>query len=158
MPQETMDHDLDRASDQQESGPVADRDELHRELQAFFDDYALALTSGAGDVIAAMWEVPALVLGDAGEKAVTSTDEVAAFFSGAKEQYNARGITDTRPDLLRSDWLSSALVSADVRWPYFDVAGNEVGEEHSSYILKRDRTTGMLKIRVAVIRDDGTRH
>ncbi|HET8580777.1 MAG TPA: hypothetical protein VFL31_07245 [Nitrospiraceae bacterium] len=66
-------------------------------------------------------------------------------FSGAKEQYNARGITDTRPDVFGLEWVTERIAIVDVRWPYLDERGKEVGEEASTYTLRRD-DAGDLKL------------
>jgi hypothetical protein len=120
-------------------------------VQAFFDRFARALTAGDGKAIAGMWAVPALVVGDKSVQAVGSLREVEEFFRGAKDQYNALGITGTRADIRRLDWLTDRIVMADVRWPYLDANGNEKGEESSTYTLRKD-DTGELKMQVVVMR------
>ena len=124
-------------------------------VQEFLDRLAGALTRGDGRTVASMWAVPALVIGDDDIKAVTSLDEVERFFSGAKEQYNARGITDTHADIQRLEWATDRIAVVDVRWPYLDSRGNEMGEEASTYILKRDGA-GDLKLHVALMRGAST--
>jgi hypothetical protein len=42
------------------------------------------------------------------------------------------------------------LALVEVRWPYLDGQGNEVGEEVSTYVLRRD-DTGALKVQVALM-------
>jgi hypothetical protein len=42
------------------------------------------------------------------------------------------------------------LALVEVRWPYLDGQGNEVGEEVSTYALRRDET-GALKVQVALM-------
>ena len=51
-----------------------------------------------------MWAVPALVLGDPMARPVSTLLEVEQFFGGAKEQYHARGISDTG----RKSWICVA--------------------------------------------------
>lgn len=122
----------------------------------FLDGFARALTAGDTDFLAAIWETPAFVVGDAGVHDVGSAEEVEAFFRGAKAQYNARGITDTRPDILRLEWITGRIAVVKVRWPYLDAKGAEVGEETSTYILRTDEA-GALKIRVAVMHGESPR-
>jgi hypothetical protein len=38
----------------------------------------------------------------------------------------------------------------EVRWPYLDEQGKEVGEETSTYALRRDET-GILKLQTAIM-------
>lgn len=127
------------------------------EVRDFLDGYARALTAGDGAATAAQWEAPALVVGDEGVMAVTAVDEVAAFFSTAKDQYVARGITDTRPEIVQLRWLTSRIAMVEVRWPYLDDRGKEMGEESSTYTLRRD-DNGDLKIRVVVMHGLVTTH
>ena len=120
-------------------------------VQRFFDRFAKALTAGDSRSIAQMWSVPALVLGDTMVRAVNSADEVEQFFSGAKDQYNATGITDTRAELQHIEWLTRRIAVVDVRWPYLDASGDEQGEESSTYVLRRD-DSGELKIQAVLMR------
>jgi len=121
------------------------------QVQAFLDRMAQALTLGDGPALASMWEVPALVLGDEDDgRAVTSSAQVEQFFSGAKERYNQRGITDTRADIQHLSWPTDRTAIVEVRWPYLDAQGHEVGDETSTYTLRRD-ARGELKLRVTLM-------
>jgi hypothetical protein len=126
---------------------------VHRDssVQDFLDRMGRALTAGDGKTIATMWGIPALVIGDAMVMAVTTAAEVEQFFGGAKDQYNERGITDTRAEILRLEWVTDRIVVVDVRWPYLDAQGREVGAESSTYTLRRD-DRGKLELRVALMR------
>jgi hypothetical protein len=120
-------------------------------VQTFLDGFARALTTGDGKRIAGMWAVPALVVGDRAVQAVGSLHEVERFFGGAREQYHALGITNTRADIQKLEWLTDRIVLVDVRWPYLDAGGNERGRESSTYLLRKD-DTGELRVQVAVMR------
>lgn len=123
-----------RVSDGQ---PSARRDDSS--VRAYMEAFARALTAGDGAAIAQMWAVPALVMmKDGTARAVGSPDEVEKFFSGAKDQYTERGISEARPDIQRVEWLTDDVVVARVRWPYLDASGKEIGEESSVYTLRRD--------------------
>jgi hypothetical protein len=125
---------------------------VHEEdVRHYLDLYAHAVTTGDAKAIARMWDFPALVMGDQGARTVSSADELERLFAGVKDQYSARGIIDTRPDIERVEWLTEHIVSADVRWPLFDSDGHERGAEASTYLLMRD-SSGALKLRVAVAR------
>lgn len=111
-----------------------DRDDLiHDMLQRF----ARAFTRGDGPGAAACWEVPALVVADEGGRAVGSLDEVAAFFGGAKEEYNREGVTGTRVDVQRIEWQTDRLATVTVRWPHLDGEGRELGRTESSMYVVR---------------------
>jgi hypothetical protein len=108
------------------------------DVRAFLDRYADALTSGDLKALAEMWGTPSLVVSDNGVHLVSSKSEIEDFFRGAKDQYNARGIKDTRADVVRAEWVSDRVVMLDVRWPYIDAKGKEIGVEGSVYTLHRD--------------------
>lgn len=132
-------------------GSASKHDHQDAGVQDLLDRFARAVTAGDGDEIASLWAVPAFVIGDDMVRAVNSLEEVKEFFSGAKEQYNARGITDTRPDVFGLEWVTDRIAVVDVRWPYLDERGKEVGEEASTYTLRRD-DAGDLKLHVALMR------
>jgi ketosteroid isomerase-like protein len=119
-------------------------------VQEFLDQFANALTAGDGRTIATMWETPALVISDQNVMAVTSRQEVEQFFSGAKELYNRMGIADTRAEIVRLDWATDRIAMVEVRWPYLDAQNHEVGEESSTYTLRRD-DQGDLKLRAVAM-------
>ena len=119
-------------------------------VKEFLERLARALTAGDGAAVAAMWEIPALVVGDTMTKVVSAREELEAFFGGAREQYNTRGISDTRPDIVKLRWVTERMAIVEVRWPYLDERGKEVGEESSTYTLRRDEA-GDLKLVAAVM-------
>jgi hypothetical protein len=125
-------------------------------VQKFLGDFARALSAGDGKTIATMWEVPALVTSDAGLKAVASRQEVEQFFSGAKEQYSARGIEEAIPQIQAVDWVTERIAITRVRWPYVDRSGREIGEESSTYTLRRD-DDGALKLCAVVMHGEKQR-
>jgi hypothetical protein len=120
------------------------------EVQQLLDRMARAVTGGDGLAMAGMWETPALVLGNDQVMAVSSPQEIEQFFGGAKEQYNQRGITDTRAEIVRLHWPTDRIAIVEVRWPYLDARGAARGYETSTYTLRR-ADTGDLKLRVAVM-------
>jgi ketosteroid isomerase-like protein len=132
-------------------------DEDEADVQAFLDRMAKALTAGDGRTVATMWETPALVVGDEMLMAVRAPEEVERFFSGAKAQYNKMGITDTRADIVRLTWATHRIAIVQVRWPYMDARGEEVGEETSTYTLKRNEA-GDLKLCAAVMHGAAPKH
>jgi hypothetical protein len=119
-------------------------------VQQFLDRMAKAVTSGDGKTVAKMWDVPALVLDDHSVRAIGAASELEQFFGGAKQQYNDRGIVDTRADILALAWLTERIAIVEVRWPYLDRDGREVGEESSTYTLRFDDENN-LRLRVAVM-------
>jgi hypothetical protein len=106
-------------------------------VRAMLQRFARAFTGGDGAGAAACWDVPALVVSEEGSRAVGSSDEVAAFFGGAKAQYAQQGVSDTRPEVECTEWHTPRLASVTVRWPYLDAAGRDVGRSERSVYLVR---------------------
>src|SRR5437762_6752672 len=98
-------------SDPAEHAPDVRRD---TSVQDFLDQLGRAITSGDGAAAAALWTAPALVLGDDMERAITTTEELVAWFGGAKARYNARGIVETRAELVRLTWPTDRIVIVEV--------------------------------------------
>lgn len=120
------------------------------EVQELLDRMARSLTAGDGHAIATMWETPAFVLGDEMAMTVSSPAELEKFFGGAKEQYNAKGISDTRAEIVRLEWPTRRIAVVQVRWPYLDAKGATHGSETSTYTLRRD-DSGKLRLRTVVM-------
>ena len=146
-----IDADTSRTPEPAEVGPD------NAALRALLAKLARAVTSGDGKAAAAIWATPALVIGDDMALTVASSADIQEVFGGAKAQYNARGITDTRPDILRLDWVTHRIAIVEVRWPYLAADGDEVGEETSTYIIRRE-PDGQLAIRAAVLHGEATTH
>jgi len=128
-----------------------------RGVRALLARLAHALTSGDGRAAAATWATPALVLGDDIALTVKSSADLQEVFGGAKAHYNARGITDMRPDVLRLDWVTARLAIVEVRWPYLTATGDEIGEDISTYVIRRE-PDGRLAIRAAVMHGEAETH
>lgn len=123
--------------------------EHHAELERFLTKLGVAVTTGDGKAAARLWEVPAFFLGDGMARPIATYEEIAEFFGNARAGYNAKGIQETRPEILQEEWIADGLVQVKVRWPYLDAGMHEVGAETSEYTLARD-AGGKLKLRVAV--------
>jgi hypothetical protein len=140
----------------EQRGERAQRD-LRGEIQDLLNTIARAITAGDGEAVAKLYEVPAFVVGDMMAMPVATTEEVAKFYGGGKAEYNKRGITDTRADIIDIEKLGEKTYSVQVRWPYLDDKGKEVGGEKSDYILRRD-DSGKLRIRTVLMRGEEKKH
>jgi hypothetical protein len=123
------------------------------DIQEFLHRFAWALTSGDGRAAATLWALPSLMIGDTMVQAIMDRDELERMFRNARDHYNAAGIKDTRGEIRKVDWISNRVVMVHVRWPHLDASGQERGEEHSSYLLRRD-DHGDLKLHVAITHGD----
>jgi hypothetical protein len=128
-----------------------------KEVEDFLARFSDAVVTANTRTLSELWAVPAFVLGEEMVRPIAAMKEIEEFFGGAKEQYNARGIKGTHADILRLEWVSDNLVIVDVRWPYIDEKGSELGEESSTYTLLRDKD-GRLKLRIAVMRGASQPH
>jgi len=133
--------------------PAPDNDAV----RALLARLAGALTSGDGKAAASLWGTPAFVLGDELALTVGSSADIQDVFGGAQAHYAARGIVGTRPDILRLDWLTHRLAIVEVRWPYLAADGDELGEETSTYLIRRE-PDGRLAIRAAVMHGEAAPH
>ena len=120
-------------------------------IEAMLDAFANAFTQGDGKGAAACWEVPALVVSDQGNRAVSALSEIEAFFGNAASEYNAKGITGTRPEIQALTWLTERLATVQVRWPYLDAKGVAQRESESSMYVLRLNASGEPKICVSVM-------
>jgi hypothetical protein len=128
-----------------------DAQQADAEVRTLLETIAKGLTAGDGKAVAKHWAMPAFVLGDTMAMPIGSLDEVAEFMGGAKAEYQKMGVTDTKPQIRKLDWITDKIAVADVRWPYLDDAGTEKGAESSIYTLVRDEA-GDLKVRSIVMR------
>ena len=125
------------------------------EVARLLEDLGHAVTAGDGQAAAELWAIPSMVLGDQDVRAVSSREQLARFFASAKEEYNAQGVTGTRPEVRNLTWLTRELALVEVRWPWLTEDRHEKGEETSTYVLRRD-DRGMLKIQVALLHGSST--
>lgn len=119
-------------------------------VQDFLEGFALALTEGATEAIAEMWETPAIVIADEFVQAVSDQADLEDLFAGARDHYNSASVTDTRPEIVRLDEITDRTAVVRVRWPWLDDEGRELGSECSTYTLRRDGA-GNWRIRVAIM-------
>ena len=105
------------------------------EIRRFFERFSQAITKGDGKTISTMFAYPALAIANDMSKPITTAQEVDAFFSAAPEQYKAKGIVSTRPDIHSIHWNTDRIATVEVEWPYLDAQGVARGSESSTYIL-----------------------
>jgi hypothetical protein len=102
------------------------------------------LTSGDGRAAAECFEYPSLMVmsavgGYGGTQPIGSAEEAEAFFDRAPEQYHAKGIEETFPDVEDVQWVSHDLALVRAHFPYIDRDGNDMGDgETSLYVVRKD--------------------
>ncbi len=122
---------------------------VEEEIKGSLDRLGEALSVGDLAGAASGWEIPGLVLSDAGAIPVVDRPQIEAFFGHAVASYRSQGLMATRPELERTVTLTDRLTTVDVRWPAFDETGTERSSEHSHYILRRG-DDGHYRIQVAL--------
>lgn len=111
-------------------------------LRDFFDCYGEALATGDLPGISACYEIPALVMSDAGSIPVAAREEIEAAFDGAAEGYRARGLVAPRPTVLRWEEVTDRLLSVDVGWDYLDEEGNSAEQNGYRYTIRLGEESG----------------
>jgi PhnB protein len=111
-------------------------------LQDFFVRYGEALATGDLPGISGCYELPALVVSDAGTIAIAAREEIEAAFDGAAERYRAQGLVAARPAILRCEELTERLVSVDVGWDYLDELGNSAQQDGYRYVVRFSEEAG----------------
>lgn len=121
-----------------------------REIGHMLAAFAQAVMLGDARSVAALWEVPALVISDEGTRAIATLDEVAMYFEGVSKEYARRGVSGARPEIQRVSWLTDRLVTVVVRWPYLAADGRDLGRVESSTLVLRRNDSDQLRV-VAVL-------
>lgn len=124
-------------------------------LQGFLEHYCRCLTAGDGQGAAACFEVPAfMAMAESRHGPSVVLDDpakVADFFAQAPQQYNARGIATTFPDVRSVQWVAPALALVHVRFPYLDAHGNDLGDgETSLYLVRRGDDRYLITCAIAL--------
>ncbi len=114
-------------------------------IESFFDNFTRSLTAGDGQATASCFEYPSLMVMSAvggynGTQPISSLDEAIDFFSKAPEQYHAKGVEETFPDIEEVQWLSHDLALVRAHFPYIDADGNDMGDGETSVYLIRKQT------------------
>ena len=133
------------------SAPSPDTQQQEAHIRAMLERYAHAFMAGDGHNAAACWQAPALVVSNEGTHPVSQLAEVEEFFRIVPEQYRARGVAGTRPEIISLRGLTERLAYAEVRWPYLDPQGGEPGGGEASAYIIRIGPTGEPKICVSAV-------
>jgi hypothetical protein len=95
--------------------------------------------------------VGTLVLADEGACAVSSLDEVMAFFQQAIAWYRQNGTPTARTELKGWEALSDRVLAVDVEWLALDASGVEKARDASHYLM-RVGDDQRLRVHVAMSR------
>jgi hypothetical protein len=81
------------------------------EIKGSLDRLGEALSAGDLAGVASCWEIPGLVLSDAGAIPVVDRPQIEAFFGHAVASYRSQGLVATRPELERTVALTDRWTS-----------------------------------------------
>lgn len=119
--------------------------------EKLFDRLGDAISRSDLASVSGCFAVPAMILSDEGTILLEDRQQIEKIFAQAMQWYHSQGLRATRPDIERSEELSEAMVSVDVRWPAFDASGTEKSSERSRYLVRRG-SDGQPYIQVALSR------
>lgn len=111
----------------------------HLLLTKFFKTFSEALASEDLITIKKCWAVPSFAMGDTMSMPIITIKDLEVMFTGTKEQYNKRGIKEAIAEIQNIRWLTDKIAIVEVRWPYINDKGHEIGEESSCYTLRLDQ-------------------
>jgi hypothetical protein len=114
-----------------------------------------ALSAADAGAVAALWDVPGLVLADQGARRIETRDEVRAFFEAAIRAYRETGTPPAPPEIEGVTWISARVAAVRVDWIGADEEGVARTRE-SSFYLMRVGDDGVARIHVAMARSDGS--
>ena len=119
-------------------------------VEAFFEAYGKALTSGDPSEIAACYATPAMVLRDSGASAVLSRNDLIEAFAGLAESYRLAHLHEAVPTVTAVEQLGPELVSVDVEWTSLDLAGTPTGHHEAyRYVLRQERDYQCIQVVIA---------
>ena len=120
------------------------------------DRIGAALSSADAQAVAALWDMPGLVLADQGARQIETREEVSAFFEASIRAYRNRGTPTAIPELDDITWITSRVAAVRVDWIGVD-AGGLATDRESSFYLMRIGDDGVARIHVAMPREDSGR-
>jgi hypothetical protein len=112
-----------------------------------------ALSSADAGAVAALWDIPGLVLADQGARQIASRAEVSAFFEVSIQAYREKGTPTAVPEVCDIVWLTGRIAAVYVDWIAVDAKGIARDRE-SSFYLMRVGDDGVARIHVAMARTD----
>lgn len=123
--------------------------ESDTDLDDFFAAMAIAIQAGDAKAARKFWAVPAIAIAEAGIQTVGSEGEVLRWFADAKERAFSRGARELRAEIKRVQWIVENTALVEVRWPYLGRSGDEIEDETTTFVLRRD-DEGAIRVHAAL--------
>lgn len=117
----------------------------------FLEALALAISEGNRGALTQMWEAPCFVLSHDDAHTLEGDTQIEEFCAAARDRYNTRGVTHTKPQVVRMDEISDRIVCVRVRWPWLDSDEIEMGADVSTYTLCRTGEDDDWRVRIAIV-------
>jgi hypothetical protein len=122
------------------------------ELEAHLRAYEQALSSFDAKRTAELWGIPGTIISDAFVGSLDSREAMAAGLEQSYPVYQRLGLHNVEHQTLHRVDLTDRLLLVQVRWLFYDSAGDLLTDGHYEYLLRQD--DDMLRTYVAVAIDE----
>ena len=122
------------------------------ELEAHLRAYEQALSSFDAKRTAELWGVPGTIISDAFVGSLDSREAMAAGLEQSYPVYQRLSLHHVEHQTLHRVDLTDRLLLIQVRWLFYDSAGDLLTDGHYEYLLRQD--DDMLRTYVAVAIDE----
>jgi hypothetical protein len=121
-------------------------------LETHLRTYEQALSSFDAKRTAELWGIPGTIISDAFVGALDSREAMAAGLEQSYPVYQRLGLHHVEHQTLHRVDLTDQLLLVQVRWLFYDSAGDLLTDGHFEYLLRED--DDMLRTYVAVAIDE----
>ena len=108
------------------------------DIDDFFTAMANAIQAGDAKAARSFWGLPGIHMSEEAVRTVGSESEVLRTFADAKERATTRGAVGLHAEIKRVQWLAENTAIVEVRWPFVGLKGEELDDENSSFVVRRD--------------------
>ncbi|MGM1018338.1 MAG: hypothetical protein ACQEW8_12455 [Actinomycetota bacterium] len=109
-------------------------------VHEFLERYAGTLTDLDARAAADLWSTPGMIIDEQVSGVLESREHMVEGMEQSYPIYRKLGLSSVGYELLREQQLSDALVLVNVRWLFLGVAGDELTDTTSYYLLRAERS------------------
>ncbi len=120
-----------------------------KQLNTFFDQFALALENYDTKTMAHLYEMPCTLLSDDATTVFTEPVKLEGFFNRGASVYKQVGVYKVRAEIWNRQIWTQKMLMVKMKWRYANQLGEEIYTCDYNYIMKQDRE-GNLKIVMSV--------
>jgi hypothetical protein len=125
-------------------------------LNALIPEFLSHLVSGDARAAAALWDVPALILGDRHVHGPLSSERLESLFADTSPVPRGGGETRRRNPLehwvTQVEWVARRVATIEARWPLTGFRGFLQGISAATFLVRLDEL-GQPKLRGVLLRD-----